>query len=304
MSSVQIASAQSYSFSGHETFPFRLGWLWKGVHATAKDSTIFSNVEAIAILGVGKNMVRSIRHWCLALKVIQEVPGTRGQYRPTPWGRQLFLDDGGWDAYLEMPGTLWWLHWTLSNNIRRATTWYYVFNRLSRNEFTRESLADSLLQFVGDTSSRLPSKTSLERDVECMVRTYWTSRRQMSEESVECPLTELNLIGGDSDRYRLLRGARASLPDMVFIAALAEYYRQSWDSSVTIPVDRLLFAEGSPGRVFLLDESSLLERLERLEGLTGGAMSYDSTAGLRQILVHNPGIGGEKFLVRYYRRVS
>lgn len=52
------------SFSGHESFPFRHTWLTKGVTAFAKDPTIFSKDEAMVILGVGKNMVQSIRHWC------------------------------------------------------------------------------------------------------------------------------------------------------------------------------------------------------------------------------------------------
>ena len=36
-------------------------------------------------LGVGKNMVRSIRHWCLAAGVIEEVAGDSagGGLRPT-----------------------------------------------------------------------------------------------------------------------------------------------------------------------------------------------------------------------------
>lgn len=289
-----------FSFSGHETFPFRLGWLWKGVRAVDTDPGIFSADNAIISLGVGKNMVRSIRHWCLTFDLIQET--TRGKYEPTPWGKALFIEDGGLDPYLEKPGTLWWLHWTLANNSERATTWYYVFNRLPRNEFTRLSLRDALLQLVAGSPRRPPSVSSIVRDVECMIRTYWTSRRQLTEESIECPLIELNLIRGTPDRFRLLRGPQPSLPDLVFVAALADYHKRSWSSSATIPVDYILFDEHSPGRVFLLDEHSLLERLSRLEAITNGAMTYDSTAGLRQVLIHGATLERNLLLRRYYRR--
>ena len=59
-------------FSGHETFPFRYPWLKKGFDAVSADGEVFQREDAITTLGVGKNMVRSIRHWCLAAGVIEE----------------------------------------------------------------------------------------------------------------------------------------------------------------------------------------------------------------------------------------
>ena len=58
-------------FSGHETFPFRYPWLKKGFDAVCEDGQVFLREDAITVLGVGKNMVRSIRHWCLAAGVIE-----------------------------------------------------------------------------------------------------------------------------------------------------------------------------------------------------------------------------------------
>jgi len=50
------------SFAGHETFPLRLFWLKKGFDQNAISPEIFLSDEAVVKLGVGKNMVRSIRH--------------------------------------------------------------------------------------------------------------------------------------------------------------------------------------------------------------------------------------------------
>lgn len=57
-------------FSGHETFPLRQMWL-KKVYDRADSfgyihKSTFTNEDAIAKFGVGKNMVASIRHWALA----------------------------------------------------------------------------------------------------------------------------------------------------------------------------------------------------------------------------------------------
>ena len=56
---------QSAKFAGHETFCLRYGWPKKAVDATQSDPLVFTRDEAVITLGVGKNMVRSIRHWGL-----------------------------------------------------------------------------------------------------------------------------------------------------------------------------------------------------------------------------------------------
>src|SRR3990172_1273373 len=120
------------SFSGHQSFPFSNTWLTKGVTHCAQDPTIFGRDDAMVTLGVGKNMVQSIRHWCLATRMLQEDPGTRAnrgrQVRPSDLGRRLFLGDEPWDPYLEDTATLWLIHWLLTTAGERATTWYIAFN--------------------------------------------------------------------------------------------------------------------------------------------------------------------------------
>lgn len=61
-----------FSFSGHETFPFRYGWLKKGVDAVDRSPDFFTKERAMVDLGVGKNMVASIRHWCQASQLIED----------------------------------------------------------------------------------------------------------------------------------------------------------------------------------------------------------------------------------------
>lgn len=47
--------------------------------------------------------------------------------------------------------------------------------------------------------------------------------------------------------------------------------------------ESIAYGEGSPGRVFKLDEDSVAERLFGLDELTGGTLSWTDTAGLRQV---------------------
>ena len=60
-------------FARHETFHPRFGWLKKGFDKADEDDRVFSRDSAAVVLGVGKNMVKAIRYWCIAFKVVDEI---------------------------------------------------------------------------------------------------------------------------------------------------------------------------------------------------------------------------------------
>ncbi len=105
-------------FAGHETFTLRYGWLKKAVDAVTDDPEVFTRENALVTLGVGKNMVRAIRHWGLMTGILEEdqsKPNNRGRFiRPTALGELLFGPRGR-DPDLEEPGTRWLLHWNLAS---------------------------------------------------------------------------------------------------------------------------------------------------------------------------------------------
>lgn len=301
------AAGRSVSFSGHETFPFRQTWLKKAVDAVDRDPRAFAAEDALVALGVGRNMVSSMRHWGLATGVLEEAPAASGRRRarrlqPTRLGGALLRDDG-WDPYLEDPGTLWLLHWRLARRPERATTWWWVFNCLTGASFTRADLVEGI-----GTLGRLRGWTrltrgSLKRDVEVFVRTYAPDGRPdaVAEETLDCPLADLGVIrrSRQPQTYRLVRDRHPSLPAAVFACALAEYLADR-PSRQTVTVEELLFADGAPGRVCCLDEAGLLARLDHLESMTGGGVVFDETAGLKQIYVHREP-DPAALLAQYYR---
>jgi hypothetical protein len=53
-----------YRFSGHESFPCRYAWIPKAVEAISGNPEVFGDVEeALVKLGLGKNMVQSLRFY-------------------------------------------------------------------------------------------------------------------------------------------------------------------------------------------------------------------------------------------------
>jgi hypothetical protein len=297
MTTPTLATIERGSFAGHETFPLRYTWLRKAVQHVEKDPRIFQNEDAMVQLGVGKNMVRSIRHWGFVCGVLEESPGlqnNRGRVlRPTALGRALFENDG-WDPYLEDPATLWLLHYTLASAPDQATTWYLAFNHLPQPEFTKDELVDWLEKLSAERSWARVSPASLRRDVDVFLRTYVPSRASRTvplEDTLDSPLIELELIREHGKgTYLIQRGDPPTLPDAVFAYGLVSFLKRNASTSKAIPLHSIAFAPGSPGRVFALTEDALMARLERIEAATDGAITFHDTAGLRQLLVHGEGV--------------
>ncbi|MBA3546098.1 MAG: DUF4007 family protein [Nannocystis sp.] len=279
------------SFSGHETFAFRFSWLPKGVQAVmaldASDVDFFAREEAMVDLGVGKNMVKAIRHWCLATQLITAPGGKRSRkLEASEVGKALLAQDG-LDPYLEDPGSLWLLHWLLATNTAKATTWRWAFGYWSQTEFTRDGMVAELLSLLGRTGSSRANGASLGRDVDTFLHTYAPprlSKHHVLEDTLECPLVDLRLIRRDgvTDRYEFVRGPKPSLPDWVLGFAVLQYWERHVPGE-TLAFETLLYGEEAPGRVFGLSERSFAERVEGIERWTRGAVSFDDTAGMRQL---------------------
>ena len=134
---MRLESACSNTFARHETFHPRFGWFRKAFVAAASDPAIFNDPEATVRLGVGKNMVRSLRFWGTAshLLVDEPVGGTRQRNtKPTNVAAAL-LRPGGLDPYMETAGTWWWLHWLLLGPECQLPVWWMIIHDLPIVEF-------------------------------------------------------------------------------------------------------------------------------------------------------------------------
>lgn len=297
------------SFSGHQTFPFRYTWLKKGVDAVAENPTIFSSENASVTLGVGKNMVSSIRHWCQVSELIKADPHQRGRFITTRIGEAIFNDDNGFDPYLDDPATLWLIHWKITTNINQATAWYWAFNVFRENQFTPNILKIQLPEWAQqqEISARSASENTLQRDIQCFIRTYCQSRHTTAvlEESFDCPLVELNLIAElpEGDRYEFQRGEKETLPTQVFTATLLAFWTARFSARDALPFSELMYEELSPGRIFRLDEDTMITYLESLNALTKGALQYGETAGLKQVYRHKD-LNPMELLENYYEQHS
>ena len=294
-------------FSGHQSFPFRNTWLTKGVNRLAENPDIFRSPDALVKLGVGKNMVSSIKYWCQQCQLIEtKRKKNKNYYHITKIGKRLFLDEPrAWDKFLEDRGTLWLLHYLICTNEDFAGTTYYVFNKYSSIEFTRNSLSHQIENWIGKFGNNVAANT-LKRDVNIFIQSYFgkvykSDEKMNFEEALDCPLTELGLLSHspEEDIFQLERNQRPSLPDEIFYYSLAKFLENR--SSQTVSLSEIAYDSHSPGRIFRLDENSLYARIESLDLITGGYWILTETADLQHILIREP-IKPISFLEKYYTK--
>ncbi len=278
-------------FSGHSTFPLRYGWLKKAYDAVlAKNDkpdskSIFLNDDAIANFGVGRNMVESMRHWAQVSGVIK-VGSTDNSLSTTAFGKTLF-DDVGLDPYMENASSLWLVHWKLCSSTNK-TTWHWAFNHFASATFEREQLVRGLSKLNSDAAWKRISQNTIKRDVDCFVRTYVARpirNKEAHEDALECPLVELGLIRsiGARDGFRFVHGPKTSLGNGVFLHALMDFWG-NYPNATTLSLEAIVHEAGSPGRVFMLDENDIANRLARLGDETGQKIKWSETAGLKQVV--------------------
>jgi hypothetical protein len=278
---------KTISFGRHETFPLRYSWLTKGFQALISNQNIFSSDEATVELGVGKNMVKSIRFWLLACKMVKY---SNSKYEPTELGSLIFDAKGGVDPYLEDEVTLWLIHWLISTNPKNATAWFWFFNRFHKPEFMADESSAALIEFANQNNIK-SSLTILKGDTGILLRMYSRSTgntRTSLEEALDSPLSLLGLItqapGGRN--YFSYPEEREDLPLCVFGFAVLQLLETL--EKKDLPIGDLMYSKTdfpSLGAVFRLTENSLISKLEQLGQIYGDIFAVRETAGIHQVYV-------------------
>ncbi len=274
-------------FARHETFHPRHGWLKKGLDKLVEYPDLFFREDGPTILGVGKNMAKSIRYWLWAFKLTNDDwKGNKTVQPMLDWLGNNLIADQGFDPYLEDPASLWLLHWNLLKQPCYATTWDYAFNHFREQEFSPDSLLRSLKAFIaGKYNDAAVSENSLKNDVACFVRMYvrHSETTALFEESLDCPFAELGLLTKlpKSREYSFVYGPKPSLPNEIITVACLECANQLAQEQSSISAHRLLFESGSPGLVFKIGEADIWNALESVSARFNSIRLVESAGRLQ-----------------------
>ncbi len=133
------------TFANHESFHLRYGWLKKAYDQIQDDPSIFKREDTTVKLGVGKNMVRAIKFWGRANKIMEACgSGANTTMVSTEIGDIIFDDKYGLDPYLEKPDTLWLLHWLLFAPPCKVPVWWMIMNDFHATNVKIEDVTESI----------------------------------------------------------------------------------------------------------------------------------------------------------------
>ncbi len=279
---------EKVAFGRHETFPLRYSWLTKGFQAIKKDKNVFSSEDATVVLGVGRNMVNSIKYWLQATKIVKQRNKSSSELVPTEIGKSLF-GRKGYDPYLEDEATIWLLHWLIATNAELATAIYWFFSRFHKLEFSSQECSSALQEFVKEKIKTKASSTTLKNDIAVLLRMYAQSKitsKTSFEDVLDSPLTELKLVTHFSGirMYQSKQDNREGLPLGILGFAMTELFIHYGANE--IPIEDIMYGKNglsAPGSVFRLSENALLTKLERLIHFIPGIYELRETSGIHQV---------------------
>ena len=284
------------SFSGHEKFHCRQFWLKKG-YDFLQAGKKFSDDDAVVALGVGKNMVSSIRYWMKAFDLVDE-----GE-QPNDFAHSI-LGERGSDPYLEDEGTLWLLHYRLVSS-ENATLYSAFFNefRKERFEFTKEQLLRFLKRKCDEWGASF-SDNSLSADIDVLVKTYLRpkgkSRKTIEDDFsgllIDCDVLQELEKSGSELWYLVESKERESIPAEMILYAILD--RETGNASISLR--KLLNEPKSVGMVFALNESGLMKKIETICELFP-EITFSDDAGIRE-LQFTEAFDKTAILTRYYGR--
>lgn len=186
-----------YIFTGHESFSIRDGWLIKGIDLINEKKNegkngkiIFSHEEiynTIDRLGIGANMVKSLKFWLEVLDILQD----DGEINP------VVMEILKFDKYFQKIETLWLLHFFILNpnkRNRRALLWDIVSKENNYNSFEKKEMID----LINSKTGKRYSKNSIGTTLEVFIRTYFYNgdNKKISdpETNLISPFNKLNLL--------------------------------------------------------------------------------------------------------------
>ena len=295
------------AFGRHETFALRYSWLSKGFHALKKKSTIFDDDDAVVSLGVGQNMVSSIRYWLKACQLVTPVKPEM----PELLGDLIFDTKNGLDPYLEDEATIWLVHWLLATNSVLATSWFWFFNKFHKPEFTGQELQTALNDFVKEqvVEKRRPSAGTLKNDALLLPRMYTKSKgnsRTPLEEALDSPLSLLGLVSQSAGgrAFYSKPEPRPGLPVGIFAFAVAQLMQQR--NVTALPIEEIMYSRNgyaAPGSVFRLTETDLITKLELMIDYLPGKFAIRETAGIHQLYQLND-VGPLAYVEKHYADIE
>jgi hypothetical protein len=275
------------AYARHQSFYLRDKWFSKGLREVRNDNRFFFHEDAFEKVGLGKNMLESLKYWLLAFNVIEEKTeeGQRRHYL-TELGDFLYSQD----RLLQQNDTLSILHYNLVRNENdQSTVFEWYFSKYKETAVSKPELLNSFITWVRQNESKEISEKSLKRDIDCLIQFYTKSPDENDPEDViYSPFSKLNLIKCERSGEGFDTVKKMS-PEVKQIGMVSLYYvllNYCVNNDVElISVDEIISADFLWGKMFNLSRNKIIEALNDLTNHEQYPLQYVRTNNLDYIRV-------------------
>jgi hypothetical protein len=262
-----------FVFSGHDSFQCRQLWLKKG-YDYVQEGNDFNEHDAVVKLGVGKNMVSSIRFWLKAFNIIDN------KDVPTEFGKRLFDSENGYDPFLEDEASLWLLHYQLVKN-GYASIYSIIFNEFRKEKlfFNKETFVNYVKR-IGGTSPLLSfNEKTVGKDFDVFANLYKNETEAKNvEDSFSGILSEIEILKAKDKQYFIENTERDNLSEVIVLYTILD--NPNYGNSISL--NSLEFDFNSPGSIFALNRTGLTNKISEI--VNGHKeITFTDQAGIKEL---------------------
>lgn len=282
-----MAIVKRYCFSGHETFYCKSLWLKKGYDFRCKGNS-FNQDDAVVKLGVGKNMVASIRFWLKAF-------GLTVEDFPTDLANIIFHDAG--DSFLEDSNTIWLLHYLLvSNKIASIYHLLFVDYQREKKEFDRELLQNFIKRRCNVPEQKnVYNENTIKKDIGVLLHNYLAPKSLSSVEDFTGIMISLNLLRRleNGETYVFNEIGENAIDEAIVLFAILD----TAGDETTISLEKIQ----ELALTFGMPLSRFIEIVRKINAKFPKQIHYSETSGVRNIQFTGAKLDKYKILRRYYQ---
>lgn len=283
-----MATVKRYCFSGHETFYCKSLWLKKGYDFRLGGNT-FNQEDAVVKLGVGKNMVASIRFWLKAF-------GLTVEDIPTDIANIVLHNEG--DPFLEDSNTLWLLHYLLvSNKISSIYHLLFVEYQREKKEFDRDLLQNFIKRRCNVPEQKnVYNENTVKKDIGVLLHNYLAPKSLSSVEDFTGIMISLNLLRrlDNGEVYVFNEIAENAIDYLIVLFAILD----TAGDETTISLDKIQ----ELALTFGMPLTKFIEVVRKIEAKYPKQIHYSETSGVRNIQFTGAKLDKYKILRKYYNQ--
>lgn len=277
-----------YSFSGHETFYCKSLWLKKG-YDFLKEGNSFNDGDAVVKLGVGKNMVSSIRFWLKAF-------GLTENDQPTELANLLFDTEYGCDSFIEDTNTLWLLHYNIVHTgIASLYNLLFTDYQREKKEFDRISLDTYIKRKCNVPEQKnVYNANTVNKDMGVLLKNYIAPENLATMEDFAALLINLNLLRRvGKETYAFNETPASAVAPEIILYAILDTKEDDTMSFDKIQELALTFGMTVPTFVNIVRD---------LEKSYKDVFHYTENSGIRNIQFMDSSLDKYKTLANYYAK--